>query len=182
MKRNIYEINTSTFLSVEKDFELIVEKILKNDTLKKLLFYKTADALDKPSLTQVETIGLLNRNIRLVPKLEIEEDCSCYIIINFDNFTPNQQNPEFRDNTISFDIICNFDQWILGDYKLRVYKIMGELDGMFNNKHLTGIGKLDFAGASQLLLSEDLGGFTLTYLAIHGNEDKLISGENSDNK
>jgi hypothetical protein len=34
-----------------------------------------------------------------------------YVIISFDNFTTNVENPEFRDNIITFDIICHYDQW-----------------------------------------------------------------------
>jgi hypothetical protein len=70
-----------------------------------------------------------------------------YIIINFKNFTPSE-NPEFRDNIIEFDIICHFDQWQLEDFALRPYKIAAEIDSMFNNTHLTGIGELQFVGAT----------------------------------
>lgn len=175
MKLGESVINTSTFLSAEKDFELIIDKMLKNNNLKKLLFYQNIDALDQPNLTQEETLGLLNKNIRLVPKLNVDIDTMSYIIISFDNFAPNATNTEFRDNIVTFDIICHFDTWLLGDYKLRPYKILGEIDGMFNNKHLTGIGTLKFLGANQLILNDKLGGFSLTYTAIHGDEDKAIS-------
>ena len=42
----------SSFLSVEKDMNLIVSKMLKNERLKRLLFYTTKDALDKKNLTE----------------------------------------------------------------------------------------------------------------------------------
>ena len=43
---------------------------------------------------------------------------------------------------------------------------------MFNGKHLTGIGELEFLGANQLVLNDELAGLTLMYSAIHGEEDK----------
>jgi hypothetical protein len=52
---------------------------------------------------------LFKKNIKIVPKLYIDGSVLNYIIISFDNFTPNATNPEFRDNIISFDIICHFD-------------------------------------------------------------------------
>ena len=52
MKFENYVFNKSSFLSVEKDFNIVVEKILNNDRLKKLLYYTTKDALLKPSLTE----------------------------------------------------------------------------------------------------------------------------------
>ena len=92
--------------------------------------------------------------------------------INFDNFTPNANNPEFRDNIIEFDIICHFDQWHMKDFQLRPYKIAAEIDSMFNDKHLTGIGTLQFLGANQIILTDEFAGFCLMYSAIHGEEDK----------
>ncbi|MDD7754131.1 MAG: hypothetical protein PUJ51_06440 [Clostridiales bacterium] len=52
---------------------------------------------------------MFGKNIRNLPKLYIDKDVLNYIVINFDNFTPNGDNPEFRDNTIEFDIICHYD-------------------------------------------------------------------------
>jgi len=55
---------------------------------------------------------------------------------------------------------------------LRPYKIAAEIDSMFNNKHLTGIGELHFLGANQIVLTDEFAGLTLMYEAIHGGEDK----------
>ena len=90
-----------------------------------------------------------------------------YIIIGFDGFATNANNPEYRDNIITFDIICHLDSWVMENYQLRPYLIMGEIDGMLNNSKLNGIGTIDFIGANQLLLSSDLAGFSLTYRVIN---------------
>ena len=125
------------------------------------------------NLTEDEQSELFKKNIKIVPKLYIDGSVLNYIIINFDNFTPNASNPEFRDNIISFDVICHFDQWELKDsFQLRPYMIAAELDSMFNDKRLTGIGKLEFLGANQLIINEEFAGVSLMYQAIHGEEDK----------
>ena len=173
MKIVNYEFPHSSFLSVEKDMEIITNKILKNERLKRLLYYTTKDALDKPNIGEDASLELFGKNIKIVPKLYIDEEVLNYLIIDFDDFTPNKENPEFRDNTISFDIICHYDQWQLNGFALRPYKIAAELDSMFNNKHLTGIGKLEFKGLKQLVINnDDFDGFTLVFKAIHGEEDK----------
>ena len=172
MKIVNYEFPHSSFLSVEKDLELITNKILKNERLKKLLYYTTKDAMEKPDIGEDASLELFGKNIKIVPKLYIDGSVLNYIIISFDNFTPNAENPEFRDNIISFDVICQFDQWQLGGFKLRPFKIAAEIDSMFNGKHLTGIGELEFLGANQLILNDEFAGFTLMYQAIHGEEDK----------
>ena len=162
----------SAFLSVEKDMELITRELLKNERFKRLLFYNSKDAMERPNLTQEESLSLINKNIKIVPKLYVDGSVLSYVIINFDNFTSNQTNPEFRDNIIEFDIICHFDQWKLKDFQLRPYKIAAEIDSMFNDKHLTGIGKLQFLGANQMILTDEFAGLCLMYSAIHGEEDK----------
>lgn len=173
MKVQNYQIPKSSFLSVEKDLSIITDWMLKNKRLKKLLYYTTNDAMDRPPLTQEESVSLIGNNIKIVPKLYIDEPVLNYIIIGFDNFIPNATNPEFRDNTITFNIICHVDQWELKGFILRPYRIAAELDSMFNEKHLTGIGTLKFIGADQFVTENDeFLGITLMYSAIHGDEDK----------
>jgi hypothetical protein len=172
MKKEVYTYPKSGFLSTEKDMGLIVNMMLKNENLKKMLHYTTRDCLSQPKLTEDESLDLFGKNIKIIPKLQIDKEVLNYLIISFDNFTMNGSNPEFRDNIIEFDIICHFDQWQMKDFQLRPYKIAGEIDSMFNEKHLTGIGTLKFLGANQMILSDEFAGLCLMYSAIHGEEDK----------
>lgn len=172
MKKEVYSYPKSSFLSAEKDMNLIVNKILSNERLKKMLHYTTRDCLSKPNLTQNESIELFGKNIKIVPKLHVDGSVLNYILISFDNFTPNATNTEFRDNIIEFDIICHMDQWHMKDFELRPYKIAAEIDSMFNGKHLTGIGELQFIGANQMILTDEFAGLCIMYQAIHGEEDK----------
>ena len=172
MKIVNYLFPKSSFLSVDKDLEIITNQMLKNDRLKRLLYYTTKDALDRPNISEDASLELFGKNIKIVPRLYIDNSVLNYIIISFDNFSPNASNPEFRDNIISFDVICHFDQWQLQGFSLRPYKIAAEIDSMFNYKHLTGIGKLQFLGANQIILNDEFAGFSLMYQAIHGEEDK----------
>ena len=172
MKIEKYTYPKSSFLSTEKDMNIIVDMIMKNDRLKKMLYYTTKDCMSKPKLTEDETLDLFGKQIKIVPKLTVDGSVLNYIIISFDNFLSNRTNPEFRDNIVEFDIICHFDQWHMKDFELRPYKIAAEIDSMFNDKHLTGIGKLEFLGANQIILTDEFAGVCLMYQAIHGEEDK----------
>lgn len=163
----------SSFLSMEKDASLISNMLLRNERLKKLLYYTTPDCLDRKILTEDQSLELFGKNIKLVPKLYVDNSVLNYIILSFDNFTPNATNPEFRDNIIEFDIICHFDQWQLKDFQLRPYRIAAEIDSMFDEKHLSGIGLLHFLGANQMILTDEYAGLCLMYQAIHGDEDKI---------
>ena len=43
---------------------------------------------------------------------------------------------------------------------------------MLDGQRLTGIGKLEFLGANQMILTDEYAGLCLMYSAIHGEEDK----------
>ena len=137
-----------------------------------MLYYTTKDCMNRPNLTEDETISLFGNQIKIIPKLYVDNSVLNYIIISFDNFSQNATNPEFSDNIIEFDIICHFDQWQMKDFALRPYKIAPEIDSMFNDEHLTGIGTLKFLGANQMILTDEYEGLSLMYSAIHGEEDK----------
>ena len=171
MKINNYHPPKSSFLSINKDMRLLIDKFLANDRLCKLLYYTDRNALDKPKLTDDEKIGMFGQNLKIVPKFYVDGSVLNYIIINFDNFIESS-NPEFRDNIIEFDIICHFDQWQLKDFDLRPYRIAAEIDSMLNQQKLTGIGEIEFLGANQILLTDEFAGVCLMYRTYHGEEDK----------
>ena len=176
MKKATYQFPKSSFISIEKDMGTIVDMMLKNNRLKKLLYYNLENCLFQENLTEDQSLELIEDGyIRMVPKLYVDKDILNYIIISFDNFTPNMTNPEFRDNIISFDIICHFNQWQMPNFQLRPYKIAAEIDTLFNNRHLSGIGELQFLGANQILINDEFGGISLMYSAVHGDDDKINS-------
>lgn len=172
MKVMSYIEPKSSFLSLEKDLAIIVDKILADVRLKKLLYYPSKDALIKPALTEDQSIELFGKQIKIVPKLYVDSEVFTYLIISFDNFLTNATNPQFRDNVLEVDVICHFDQWQLTDFKLRPYKIAAEIDSMLNNQRLTGIGLTEFLGCNQIVLNDEYAGLCLMYRVVHGEEDK----------
>lgn len=190
MQRNLIEMQSniySSFLSIEKDIELILKKIFfdnqpYNKQLLRLLVINTKDCLSNQTnqdyinkINNMNLSDLINEEyIKLSPKIKMpeHEKVKSYIIISFDNFTENASNPEFRDCTISFDIICHTDYWVMDNYQIRPIKIIGYIDGILNKARLTGIGTLNYIGCNELILDENLSGYTLSYRAIHSSEDK----------
>ena len=171
MRVQNYERPQSSFLSVEKDMGIIIDNILKNPRIQRLLYYTSADALSKPDLDDDQKLSLLEHNIKIVPKITVDNVEYNYLLINFNNFIESS-NPEFRDNVIEFDIVCHLENWQLKDFQLRPFKIAAELDYMFNKKRLTGIGLLQFLSAQEKVLSDEYAAVCLKYIAYHGGEDK----------
>ena len=55
MRIDGYQMPKSSFLSLEKDMELIVQRIFANDRLKKYLYYTVKNPLEQPKLTDEQT-------------------------------------------------------------------------------------------------------------------------------
>ena len=174
MKNNTYEYPKSSFLGMAKDTALIMDKILGNKKVLKLLYYNGRDWEKKPDLTEEQKMEMFTtKQISNVPKLKIDKENKSYLRLAFDDFTPNGSNTFYRDHIVEIRIICHFDNWDLSNYELRPYRIAGEIDSMLDGQHLTGIGILNFLGANQDVYDEEFGGVTLRYLVIRGNEDKV---------
>ena len=192
MQRNLMTNSCeSSFLSVEKDIELILKRLFiesgeYSEDLKRLLVINNKDCLDnkdsevyKKAIKEATLSQLRKKGyIKLEPKIALDEhaEVMSYILISIDNFVPNRSNPQFRDCTVHFDVICHSDEWDIGDYRLRPIKICGYIDGLLNDTKLSGIGTFQFLGCKELVLDDAFSGYTLSFAAIHGSDD-LIPGE-----
>lgn len=181
---------TSSFLSCEKDLEAILRRLFiesqpySND-LKRLLVINTKDCLDNKtsevyqeaikdmSIAKMRQMGYLKFEPKI--KMNEHEEIKSYLLFSFDNFRTNASNPQFRDCTVSIDVLCHSDYWDIGDFRLRPLKICGYIDGMLNETRLSGIGTFQFLGCNELILDENWSGYTLMFEAIHGTDDKLPS-------
>lgn len=170
MVNDLYKPAKSSFLSVKKDYEIIINLLLDNDRIARLLKYPSADALLKPAVSQQDRLALLGTQIDTVPKIKVDNKCLNYITVLQDNFTLSD-NPQFRDNLIYFIISCHYTTWHLKNFELRPYEIAGEIDSMLNNKHISGIGRLEFVGADMNVMNDEFSGLTLVYRTVRGGDD-----------
>ena len=144
----------------------IANKLMSNPTICRLLKYQTKDPL-KPvdpvtgkEQPDVDGVDLINKQILIVPKVfDDSTEKMSYIVSVFDDFVVNQLNPEFKVSTVRFDIACPYDEWILNEHSF----IMQEIDTMFNEGKLAGIGTLQFYRADNLTLSPQIGGYSMRY-------------------
>ncbi|HAH18718.1 MAG TPA: hypothetical protein DCL29_06910 [Eubacterium sp.] len=175
----------SSFLSLEKDTELILNKLFIDSQqyskwLKRLLIINTPDCLNKDRaqydriVDEYSVADLIKKDyIRFTPRLEFNEheDVQSYVLISYDNFTTNGKNERFRDCMINFDIICNTKQWDLDGFRVRPLMIAGYIDGILNLGKLSGVGETVFLGCNELILDQNLAGYTLSYHVVHFTED-----------
>ena len=142
----------------------IVNKLMQNQRLCRLLKYQVRDPFDTNKYPNVDGLDLLNKQILIIPKIfDDSTEKMSYITAVFSNFTVNLLNPDFKVSTIRFDIACPYDEWVLNEQSLRPYLIMQEVDDMFNQAQMSGIGTLSFVRADAMVLTPQIGGYSMTY-------------------
>lgn len=173
MKIERYKRPLSSFLSVDKDIETIMDMLWNNVRLKRLLYRKGRDALNSENLTEEESVKLFEEEyITNVPKLPVDSEEKNYIVVSFNKFSPTPTNPHYRDNFLIVDVVCHFDQWRLEGFQLRPFKIVGEVDSMLDGARLSGIGVLNFVCANYITIGNEYGGYSLVYKATHSEDDQ----------
>lgn len=142
----------------------IANKLMQNQKLCRLLKYQVRDPFNEDKYDNVDGIDLLNKQILIVPKIwDDSTEKTSYIVALFNTFTTNLLNPDYKLDTISFDIACPYDEWILDGQSLRPYLMMQEIDEMFNGAQLSGIGTLEFVRADRNVFTSQIGGYTMQY-------------------
>ena len=157
--------NTQRRFSVMGDNTFkIANKLMNNQTICRLLKYQVRDPLNTKKYKDVDGTELINKQILIIPKIfDDSTEKMSYITAIFDDFVVNMLNPEFKTSTVRFDIACPYDEWLLDAHTLRPYLIMQEIDAMFNESKLAGIGTLQFHRADNLTLSPWIGGYSMRY-------------------
>ena len=137
---------------------------MQNQNICRLLKYQVRDPLDKTKHPDVDGADLINKQILIVPKIfDDDTEKTSYITAIFDNFVVTMGNTEFKIATIRFDIACPYEEWLLDGHTLRPYAIMQEIDTMFNESKMAGIGKVHFYSAMPLTLTPWIGGYSMYY-------------------
>ena len=68
--------------------------------------------MEKPNLTEDQSLSLLGTNIKIVPKLYVDGSVLNYVLINFDNFIHYYSFRKYVLNTIKYkNIVLNASFW-----------------------------------------------------------------------
>lgn len=140
--------------------------LIGSQDLCKLLYYNSPNPLSEPDIS--DTYSLLFSKIYPVPKLLYAADeAGSLLTVIFDEFQLGG-NVGYKNGTIVFNIISHIDTWRI-DGGLRPYSIANEIDTIFNNKRIAGIGKMVFDRMRFLWVNDKFSGYTLEYKIIDFN-------------
>lgn len=141
----------------------IANQLMQNQRICRLLKYQVRDPFSN-KYPDVDGVDLINKQILIVPKIYDEStEKTSYLTAIVDNFSLDIMNSEFKYSIVRFDIACPFEEWVLDEHSLRPYLLMQEIDTMFNEGKIAGIGTMQFMRAYSLVLTPWLGGYSMEY-------------------
>jgi len=149
------------------NLQKIVNRLISNQNLLKLLYYNDKNPLSQPDLTEEQIKKeVLEKLIKIVPRIGPKETANSIVSIRVTHGRRNIENNEFRNILISIEIFVPLTQWFIKDSNLRPFAIMGEIQKSLDNKTINGMGKM-IGGSFELnFLTEEISAYEQTYSLI----------------
>lgn len=157
------------FEELNENINTVLMTMLGSQNLCKLLYYNDNNPLSMPDLTDTGVVLFQNLFITpIVPK--IEDTAKSLITVVLDDFSLGRTNTAFKTSKITFNVLIHIDLWMmLGTGKLRPYSILNEIDKLFNQQRILGIGKLEFSNARWMGISDAWQGYQVNYKVVGFN-------------
>ena len=144
------------------NLQKIVNRLMANDELIKLLYYTDADPLSRENLQPEEKkTEIYQKLIKIVPKIGTKDSAHSILAIYIPGASGIASNSEFKQVKINIDIYTPLTQWIIKDLNLRPFAIMGEIQKSLNGKTVNGLGKLKCGDFDLILVTEDVSCYQL---------------------
>lgn len=149
------------------NLQKIINRLISNKDLLKLLYYNDKDPLSQPDLTEKQIKEeVLEKLIKIIPRIGPKETANSIVSIRVVSARRNLENNEFRDITIAVEIFVPLTQWIIKDSNLRPFAIMGEIQKSLDNKKINGLGRMIGGEFNLNFLTEEISAYEQSYRII----------------
>lgn len=159
-------MSSRNYAELGKYIKAILDRLINNENLVKLLYYTDSDPLAHPPVSE-ENIKkeILGELIKIIPKLNLDElkIFKPHLVLRVENGKINSENKEFTDITLYFDLIVPLNEWSIKTGNLRPFLILGEIQKSLNGKTVNGFGTLQDGGFNLELLTDELSIYNLVY-------------------
>jgi hypothetical protein len=146
------------------NFQLIINRLMANQNLLKLLYYTDKDPLSGQDLTQDQIKGeVFNNLIRITPRMLPQDNARSHIGLRIQNGIPNGENTEFRLVHFDFEVFTPMTQWMIANSNLRPFAIMGEIEKSLKNKRVKGLGTIKGNGFNAEFFSDEMTCYKLSF-------------------
>lgn len=152
------------YREIGENLQKIVNRLMANDTLVKLLYYNDADPLKYENLTEDEKRReIFNKLIRIIPKVTAKETTRSVIAIRITSGNTISSNKEFKVINIAIEVFVPWDQWIFKSTNLRPFAILGEIQDSLDGKTINGLGKIDGGDFALSYLTDEIACYEQTF-------------------
>lgn len=149
------------------NLQKIINRLILNKDLLKLLYYNDKDPLSQPDLTEKQIKEeVLEKLIKIIPRIGPKETANSIVSVRVVSARRNLENNEFRDITIAVEIFVPLTQWIIKDSNLRPFAIMGEIQKSLDNKKINGLGRMIGGEFNLNFLTEEISAYEQSYRII----------------
>lgn len=141
---------------IGENAQKIIQRLLANQNLVKLLYYNDKDPLSHEDLTEeIIQKEVFEKLIKIVPRIGPTEYANSIVTMVVAQGSPNENN-DFRDIVLNFEIFVPITQWIIKDTNLRPFKIMGEIQKSLVDKRINGMGRISGGAFSFNFVSDEM--------------------------
>lgn len=145
----------------------IMQRLLANQNLLKLLYYTDKDPLSQPDLTDEQIQNeVFEKLVKIIPRVGPKETAHSIVTIRFTRGRQNLNNKEFENIRVSIESFVPLTQWIIKDSNLRPFAIMGEIQKSLDNKKINGLGRMIGGEFNLNFLTEEISAYEQSYRII----------------
>jgi hypothetical protein len=160
--------NLSKFDELNRNLMDVMSKLVSSQNLCKLLLYTSDNPFVEPDI--VDTSSLIFNKIFPIPKLpdtveSVQNVKGSLLTAVFEDIKIGSTNRGFKNSLLCFNIYCHIDLWQMSETggKLRPFSIMQEIDTLFNDQRVIGLGRMQFVRSRPIAANATNIGYKIDY-------------------
>ena len=148
---------------IGENLQLIIKRLMANDTLVNLLYYTDKDPLSQTPLTaEQKQEFVFEKLIKIIPKVGTKETAHSIVSVRVTQGSRISNN-EFKNVQISIEVFVPLTQWIIKDTNLRPFAILGAIQESLDDKVINGVGKMHGGDFVLSFLTDEIGCYEQTF-------------------
>ena len=125
------------------NLQKIINRLIANDDLVKLLYHENDNPLEGPALTKDQKQKeVFEKLIKTVPRVGTKDTAKSVVVVYVQRAAKIAGNKEFKNVRILVDVIVPLTQWYIKDTNLRPFAILGKIQESLEEKTINGLGKI----------------------------------------
>ena len=148
---------------IGENLQLIIKRLMANDTLVNLLYYTDKDPLSQTPLTaEQKQEFVFEKLIKIIPKIGTKETAHSIVSVRVTQGSRISNN-EFKNVQISIEVFVPLTQWIIKDTTVRPFAILGAIQESLDDKVINGVGKMHGGDFVLSFLTDEIGCYEQTF-------------------